>query len=66
MSVSFDHGEYLSRDCWHCGKRINGGKHAIEGTDFGAWWRGPECRELHPECAEKVLAADKAKEESES
>lgn len=70
MSIHSDHGEYLSRDCWHCSKRINGGPRAVEGADFVAWGNGNrgkhQYRELHLECAEEVLAADKAKEETES
>src|ERR1700733_14360976 len=65
--IRFDHGEYHSRDCWHCAKRINGGPRAVEGTDFVAWGNGNrgkhQYRELHPECAEEVSLMDDAPEE---
>lgn len=63
----FDHGESLSRDCWHCGKRINGGPRGVEGTDFVAYGIGNrgkhQYRELHLECAEEASLMDDAPEE---
>lgn len=66
MTIHFDHGEYLSRDCRHCGKRIEGGKNAVKGRDFVERWRGPVCHEVHPECDEEIKAAEKVAEEIES
>ncbi len=52
-----DHGEYLSRDCYHCGKPI--GRHEIvEPMRIGRRWPV----EFHPECFEAFKAEEAAAE----
>lgn len=55
MSTISDCGEYISRDCYHCGKQIRKDDEVVRGIGFFHW------REWHFECyAEAVAEEDEA------